>query len=222
SEPWFFADRPCRLDERRTCQARRSRSVQRRDRRRSRCRSGCVGSGWGDDGRSLAAAAAAQAVAVRRKTPAGRRSRYARPRCSCLGGWTAWAAEGGAPHMSVPFTDLIDLASERLGGAAILANDEFFAAKDNLVKPAAAIWLEGKYTDRGKWMDGWETRRRRTPGHDFCIVRLGAPGIVHGVIVDTAFFKGNYPEACSIDACSLHANVDPDFLRSPAVKWFEL
>jgi len=105
--------------------------------------------------------------------------------------------------MSAPFTDLIDLASERLGGAAVLANDEFFAAKDNLVKPTPAIWLEGKYTDRGKWMDGWETRRRRDPGHDWCIVRLGAPGVVRGVDVDTSFFRGNYPESCAIDACDL-------------------
>jgi allantoicase len=98
--------------------------------------------------------------------------------------------------MSAPFTDLIDLASERLGGAAVLANDEFFASTDNLVKPALAIWVEGKYTERGKWMDGWETRRRRDPGpvtYDWCIVRLGAPGIVRGVDVDTSFFKGNYP-----------------------------
>ena len=87
--------------------------------------------------------------------------------------------------MRAAFTDLIDLASERLGGAAILANDEFFASKDNLVKPSPAIWIEGKYTDRGKWMDGWETRRRREPGavsavsavsYDWCILRLGASG----------------------------------------------
>jgi allantoicase len=114
--------------------------------------------------------------------------------------------------MSAAFTDLIDLASERLGGAAILANDEFFASKDNLVKPSPAIWIEGKYTDRGKWMDGWETRRRREPGavsavsavsYDWCILRLGTPGIVHGVDVDTSFFKGNYPESCAIDSCDL-------------------
>jgi len=101
------------------------------------------------------------------------------------------------------FTDLVDLASERLGGAAIAANDEFFASKNNLVKAEPAIWIEGKYTDRGKWMDGWETRRRRDAGHDWCILRLGAPGIVRGVDVDTSFFKGNYPESCAIDLCEL-------------------
>ncbi|HVE65102.1 MAG TPA: allantoicase [Thermoanaerobaculia bacterium] len=98
------------------------------------------------------------------------------------------------------FTELVDLASERLGGAAVTANDEFFAPKENLIKTAKPVWLEHEYTDRGKWMDGWETRRRREPGHDWCVVRLGLPGVIRGVIVDTAFFKGNFPEACSLQA----------------------
>ena len=106
--------------------------------------------------------------------------------------------------MSTTFLDLVDLASERLGGAVVAANDEFFAPKDNLIRTEAPIWREGKYTDRGKWMDGWETRRRRDNGdHDWCIVRLGAAGVVHGVDVDTSWFKGNYPEACAIDGCDL-------------------
>src|SRR5438552_5345546 len=105
--------------------------------------------------------------------------------------------------MTNAFTDLVDLAAERLGGSVLWANDEFFASKDNLLKAEAPIWVEGKYTDRGKWMDGWETRRRRTPGHDSCIVRLGAAGIVRGVVVDTAFFRGNFPEECQIEACSV-------------------
>ncbi len=66
------------------------------------------------------------------------------------------------------FTDLVDLASERLGGAVLAANDEFFAPKENLLKAGEAVWKEGEYTDVGKWMDGWETRRRREPGHDWC------------------------------------------------------
>jgi allantoicase len=98
------------------------------------------------------------------------------------------------------FLELIDLAAERLGGCAIEANDDFFAEKENLVKAAAPIFVEGKFTDRGKWMDGWETRRRRTPGYDWCIVRLGLPGVVRGIVVDTSFFRGNYPEHCSLDA----------------------
>src|SRR5688572_32420231 len=98
------------------------------------------------------------------------------------------------------FTDLIDLASERLGGAVVAANDEFFAPKESLLKAAAPEWREGAYTERGKWMDGWETRRRRSAGHDWAIIRLGAAGIVRGVVIDTSYFTGNYPERASVDA----------------------
>lgn len=98
------------------------------------------------------------------------------------------------------FTDLVDVASERLGAKVLACNDEFFAPAGALLKVADAIWREGEYTERGKWMDGWETRRRRTPGHDWCIIRLGMPARLHGVIVDTSFFRGNQPDRCSIEA----------------------
>jgi allantoicase len=95
---------------------------------------------------------------------------------------------------------LVDLASHRLGGRAVEANDEFFAPKENLLKPEDAVFDPDRYTERGKWMDGWETRRRRSPGHDWCVVSLGAPGRIRRVIVDTRHFRGNHPEACSLDA----------------------
>src|SRR5713101_5264823 len=120
------------------------------------------------------------------------------------------------------FTELVDLASERLGGAVLFANDEFFAPKENLLKPPAPVFIEGKYTDLGKWMDGWETRRRRTPGFDWCIVRLGLPGKVHGVVVDTSHFKGNYPEQCSLEACLLDGLSDTEQLTSESAPWTEL
>lgn len=104
--------------------------------------------------------------------------------------------------MSLDFTRLPDLASERMGGRVLSANDEFFAPKENLLKSSRPVFVDGKFTDRGKWMDGWETRRRRSPGHDWCVVALGAPGLLRGVVVDTAHFKGNFPEACSLLACS--------------------
>ena len=97
------------------------------------------------------------------------------------------------------FTELIDLASERLSAKVMEASDEFFAPKENLVRDAKPVFLEGKYTDRGKWMDGWETRRRRNEGHDWCVLQLGLPGVVRGAIVDTAFFRGNYPDSCSLE-----------------------
>ena len=121
--------------------------------------------------------------------------------------------------MTASFVDLVDLASERLGAAVVSANDEFFAPKENLIKAAAPVWREGEYTDRGKWMDGWETRRRREPGHDWCLVRLGAPGILRGADVDTSFFTGNYPEACAIDVCDLPRLVAAD---AAAVSWREV
>jgi allantoicase len=110
------------------------------------------------------------------------------------------------------FRELVDLAGERLGASVLYANDDFFAPKENLIKPSKPVWKEGEYTDRGKWMDGWESRRRRTPGHDFAILRLGARGVVHGVVVDTAFFRGNFPESCSIEGTSMPAAATVDEL----------
>ena len=118
------------------------------------------------------------------------------------------------------FTELVDLAAARLGGGVIHANDEFFAPKESLVIEAAPVFIEGKYTERGKWMDGWETRRRREPGHDWCIIRLGVPGIIRGFVVDTSFFRGNYPESCSIEGCALPGVPDAKTLENAS--WFEL
>lgn len=121
------------------------------------------------------------------------------------------------------FTDLVDLAAERLGGAVLWANDEFFAPKEALLRAAAPEWREHEYTDRGKWMDGWETRRRRSPGDDWCLIRLGLPGVVRGVVVDTAFFRGNYPEACVLEGCAVAGVPDPVALDTdPTVRWHTL
>src|SRR5882762_9338390 len=120
------------------------------------------------------------------------------------------------------FTELIDLAADCLGGAVLFANDEFFAPKENLVKASLPIFIEGKYTDLGKWMDGWESRRRRTPGFDWCIVRLGLPGVIRGVMVDTSHFKGNYPEQCSLEACAVDGHPDVAQLTDEAIAWIPL
>jgi allantoicase len=120
------------------------------------------------------------------------------------------------------YTQLIDLASDRLGGAVLYANDDFFAEKENLLKPSAPVFIEGKYTDRGKWMDGWESRRRRTPGFDWCIIRLGLPGIIRGVVVDTSFFRGNYPEQCSLEACAIDGQPGIEQLMSEDINWMEI
>jgi allantoicase len=96
-------------------------------------------------------------------------------------------------------TSLADLASSRLGGRALAASDDFFAPKSNLVKPTPPVFIPGKFTSRGKWMDGWESRRRRTAGHDWCVIALGVRGVIQGVDVDTAHFSGNHPTHCSIE-----------------------
>lgn len=124
------------------------------------------------------------------------------------------------------FTDLIDLISEKLGGSVLVASDDFFAAKENLIKPAAPIWIEGKYTDDGKWMDGWESRRRRSPrldeAFDWCIVRLGMAGEVKGLVVDTAYFKGNFPSHCSLDACAARSDAEIHELMGETTTWSEI
>ena len=127
-----------------------------------------------------------------------------------------------ASHDSHVFTHLPDLAAERLGGAVLAANDEFFAPKEAMLKPTKPEWREGVYTERGKWMDGWETRRRREPGYDWAIVRLGLAGVVRGVVIDTSFFTGNYPEEASIDACALVGTPSTALLTSADVEWFSL
>src|SRR5213595_1282290 len=117
------------------------------------------------------------------------------------------------------FTELIDLAAERLGGAVLAANDEFFAPKENLLKSDRPVWREGEFTDRGKWMDGWETRRRRTPGHDWCIVRLGLRGIIKQVDIDTNHFLGNHPPFASLDAVCLTSRFPSDVDAVAKLSW---
>ena len=107
---------------------------------------------------------------------------------------------------------LTDLALDITGSLALHATDEFFAAKENLTKPEPPEWREGVYTERGKWMDGWESARRRTPGHDAVIVRLGTPGVIHAVVVDTTHFKGNAPEAVSLESLDVPAVTPVDDL----------
>ena len=94
-----------------------------------------------------------------------------------------------------------DLASRWLGGSVLAASDESFGEKENLLNPAPAAFEPGHYGPRGEIVDGWETRRRRSPGHDWALIRLGAPGVITEVDVDTSFFTGNFPQAVSLDAC---------------------
>ncbi|MEI4281289.1 allantoicase [Klenkia terrae] len=119
--------------------------------------------------------------------------------------------------MTAPdWTQLPDLANRAQGGAVVAANDEFFAARENLVLPWPAV-ARPDFGHKGKEYDGWETRRRREPGEDWAVVRLGMPGVVAGVVVDTAFFLGNYPPQASVQAAAVDGH--PSVAELAAADW---
>jgi len=95
----------------------------------------------------------------------------------------------------------VDLAQPRLGSEVVYATDDFFADKARLIDPAPPVFIPGKYDDNGKWMDGWESRRKRVAGHDWCVIRLGVAGVVAGFEIDTSHFTGNYPPGAEIEVC---------------------
>ncbi|MEV1043597.1 allantoicase [Streptomyces sp. NPDC049916] len=145
---------------------------------------------------------------------------------------------GGDPYADyreageLPFTELVDLADRRLGAGVIAANDEFFAERENLLIRERAAFDPEHFGHKGKIMDGWETRRRRgadaghpfpaPEDHDWAIVRLGAPGVVRGLVVDTAHFRGNYPQRVSVQATSVEGAPGPERLLADDVKWEEI
>ena len=119
------------------------------------------------------------------------------------------------------FTRHPDLASRALGGAVVWANDELFAERENLIKAEDPSYSTYTFGHKGQVYDGWETRRRREPGHDWALVRLGVPGVVHGVVVDTSFFKGNYPPEVSVEGAAVDGHPSPAELND-LKKWIPL
>jgi allantoicase len=113
-----------------------------------------------------------------------------------------------------------DLAGRDLGGSVVYANDELFAVRENLIKPGDAVFQPHTFGPKGQIMDGWETRRRREPGHDHAIVRLGGAGVVRRVVVDTSWFTGNYPPEVSVEACGAEGYPAPAELA--AAEWVTL
>ena len=95
---------------------------------------------------------------------------------------------------------MINLADHRLGTKVLYATDDFFAEKENLIKPGRGEYIPNKYTERGKWMDGWESRRKRVEGHDYCDIKLGLSGIINCLDIDTNHFLGNHPPYASVEA----------------------
>ncbi|PWI41443.1 allantoicase [Streptomyces sp. ICBB 8177] len=146
--------------------------------------------------------------------------------------------EGSEPYAdyrradALPFDGLVDLADRRLGAGVIAANDEFFAERENLLIPEPAVFDPERFGHKGKIMDGWETRRRRGTGagtphptagdHDWALVRLGAPGVIRGLVVDTAHFRGNYPRAVSVEATTAPLSASPADLLGDDVEWTEI
>lgn len=118
------------------------------------------------------------------------------------------------------FTALPDLALRTLGGSVIAANDESFAEREALIRPGRPGFQAHTFGNKGQVYDGWETRRRREPGHDWAIVRLGLPGIVRGVVIDTAWFKGNYPPHASVEACAVEGY--PSAAELSSADWTEI
>jgi allantoicase len=126
----------------------------------------------------------------------------------------------------------VDLADRRLGAGVIAANDEFFADRENLLVPEPAVFDPERFGHKGKVMDGWETRRRRgrsaevphpePSDHDWALVRLGVPGVIRGIVVDTAHFRGNYPQAVSVEATVLSLSAAPEDLLDPDIEWTPL
>lgn len=114
------------------------------------------------------------------------------------------------------FADFVNLADPQLGAAAIACSDDFFAPMARMLSPEPAIFYPGRYDDHGKWMDGWETRRRRNGGHDWCVVKLARPGRIRGIDIDTSHFTGNYPPAAGLEACNVAGEPDA------ATAWHEI
>ncbi len=121
-------------------------------------------------------------------------------------------------------THYVDLASERLGGETLSTSDDFFAPMENLIKSGRGIFIEDKYTERGKWMDGWESRRsygrrfreQSNIDHDWCVIALGVAGFIKGIDVDTNYFRGNAPEFISLEACNSKQQPDEE------TQWHEI
>lgn len=117
------------------------------------------------------------------------------------------AVDPNAPE----FTRLYqNLADPRLGTSVVAVSDDFFAPASRMLEPDAAVFIPGKYDQNGKWMDGWESRRKRGPGNDWLILRLGHRGRLHGVDIDTSHFTGNFPPAASLEGCDHEGDPGPD------------
>jgi len=117
----------------------------------------------------------------------------------------------------ISLNGLIDLAQSRLGTKVVYKTDEFFAPAKRIINPWPPVFKEGVFDKHGKWMDGWETRRKRSKGHDYLILKFGKPGKIDKVDIDTSYFSGNQPSKVSLEAC-----YSKDNLPSKNTRWFKI
>jgi len=120
------------------------------------------------------------------------------------------------------FTKYMDLALAKMGGKVLYATDDFFAEKEKLILQSEAIFIKGKFTEQGQWMDGWESRRKRTPGHDWAIIQLATQTKIHGFNIDTSHFLGNQPAHGSIEAINLNQTTIPENWETANLDWTEI
>jgi allantoicase len=105
--------------------------------------------------------------------------------------------------------DLIELSSLKLGGSIVAYNNAHYG-------DVSALLSDG----RGKTMgDGWETRRRREPGHDWIIIKLATKGLVKKIEIDTAHFKGNYPDQASIQISNFDKEKNLEEIINDSQNW---
>ena len=96
---------------------------------------------------------------------------------------------------------MINLADPRIGSKIIFKTDDFFAAAHRILKTDIPVFKDGLFDKHGKWMDGWETRRRRSKGYDYLVLKLGKPGKIFDIDIDTSHFNGNQPTHASLEGC---------------------
>ena len=99
--------------------------------------------------------------------------------------------------------NLTNLASPKIGTKVIEVSDDFFGKASRMLNDKEPVFIEDKYDEHGKWMDGWESKRRRDGGNDWAIIKLGSPGIISEINVDTSFFTGNFPPFASIQGLDI-------------------
>ncbi len=103
--------------------------------------------------------------------------------------------------LPAPVQQLTNLADARIGAEILECSDEFFAEAKRMLQFETPVFIEDKFDEHGKWMDGWETRRKRHAGYDWAIIKLAVSGQIQALDIDTTFFSGNYPASAAVQAC---------------------